>query len=365
MAALPHAAASSLAAPCLTHSSPAQIANEVEGAPESWLMWVGIYKLLLGKKRHANWHWTDESRKRPTPMALFIARSENPEWFEVLGWRLERSPLRPFMRLIALGYEFEAWQELPQTLRDVVLFVPRLFMALVRFILRRPAPEAEEEEEEEGSEESAETAGRHERLRKRLCAAAGLFGIYSTWTIFAWFIFTCASRAGCRTCVCLRSDARPASGADGMLIYNQLGSAAESQFANQWGVGYAMDNASEWKDVCVTAVKTALILVVLDLLRITKDRPWFEEHSALCRICSRCRTCGFIMLTHGARGAGALVADFVSVQVRAMCRRFSTRISVPPDTAPRAQAMLFNGAARSWWTQTKVLVRYQTRLTDD
>jgi hypothetical protein len=151
-------------------------------------MWVGIWKLLLGKKRHVNWHWTDESRKRPTPMALFIARSENPEWFEVLGWRLEQSPLRPFMRLIALGYEFEAWSELPQTLRGVLLFVPRLVIALGRLILRRLAPEEEEEkrEEEEGSEENAETAGRHERLRKRLCAAAGLFGIYLMWTIFSW-----------------------------------------------------------------------------------------------------------------------------------------------------------------------------------
>ena len=64
-----------------------------------------------------------------------------------------------------------------------------------------------------------------------------------------------------------------------MIIYTQLGSDAESQFAQQWGVGYAMDNASEWQDVCTTAVKTALILVVLDLLRITKDRPWFEEHT--------------------------------------------------------------------------------------
>jgi hypothetical protein len=82
-----------------------------------------------------------------------------------------------------------------------------------------------------------------------------------------------------------------------MLIYNQLGSDAESHFAQQWGVGYAMDNASEWQDVCATAVKTALILVVLDLLRITKDRPWFEEHSALRRIRSRCCTCGFVLLT--------------------------------------------------------------------
>ena len=29
------------------------------------------------------------------------------------------------------------------------------------------------------------------------------------------------------------------------------------------------------------------------------------------------------------------------------------------------QAMLFNGAARNWWQQTRVLVRFQTRMTDD
>jgi hypothetical protein len=43
-----------------------------------------------------------------------------------------------------------------------------------------------------------------------------------------------------------------------------------------------------------------------------RNRPWFEEH-----------------------------ADFVSVQ-----------------------AMLFNGAARNWWQQTRVLVRYQSRMIE-
>ena len=119
-----------------------------------------------------------------------------------------------------------------------------------------------------------------------------------------------------------------------MIVYKQLGADAESQFAQQWGVGYAMDNASEWQDVCVTAVKTALILVVLDLLRITKDRPWFEEHGAFERCVVRCRAAD-------AEHCCTFAADFVSVQ-----------------------AMLFNGAARNWWSQTKVLVRYQTRLTD-
>ncbi len=61
------------------------------------------------------------------------------------------------------------------------------------------------------------------------------------------------------------------------------------------------------------ALKAALILVILDVLRITRDRPWLEEH-----------------------------IDFVS-----------------------AQALLFNGAARNWWQQTRLLVQVQRRMLDE
>ena len=149
-----------------------------------------------------------------------------------------------------------------------------------------------------------------------------------------------------------------------MLIYTNLGSDAQTEFSKTWGIGYALDNvrytccsasarrpepplrqlrhvtartqASEWQDVIKTAVQAALVLVILDLLRITRcapatrtpahrggrtgrsparsrrDRPWLEEH-----------------------------IDFVSVQ-----------------------ALLFNGAARNWWQQTRLLVRYQSRMVD-
>lgn len=73
-----------------------------------------------------------------------------------------------------------------------------------------------------------------------------------------------------------------------------------------------MNNASEWQEVAKTAAKTALILVILDLLRLSKNGSWFEEH-----------------------------VDFVSMQ-----------------------AVLFNGAAKSWWQQTRTLVRLQARLTE-
>ena len=37
-----------------------------------------------------------------------------------------------------------------------------------------------------------------------------------------------------------------------------------------------MDNATEWQEVLKTAAKTALILVILDMLRLSKNLDWFE-----------------------------------------------------------------------------------------
>ena len=145
--------------------------------------------MLLGKKAHAQWHFADASRPRPSALTMRIMRGENPAWFEVLAFRLELSPLRPFMRLLALAYEFEAWTELPHTMRDVALFLPRLALALGRCVLRRPAAEKDDwaTEEDEGSEASPEMMARRDRLRKRLCATAGLVGVYLVWIIFSWY----------------------------------------------------------------------------------------------------------------------------------------------------------------------------------
>ncbi len=58
--------------------------------------------------------------------------------------------------------------------------------------------------------------------------------------------------------------------------------------------------------------QAALLIAILDALRLSKNASWFEEH-----------------------------VDFVSMQ-----------------------AVLFNGAAKSWWAQTTTLVRLQSRLVD-
>ena len=92
-----------------------------------------------------------------------------------------------------------------------------------------------------------------------------------------------------------------------MLIYKQLGPAAEQEFAKvrpcfdtsvhaflgthafaaarpaqTWGVGYALDNASEWQDVLKTAVQAALVVVVLDALRLSRSSSWCVAGVCVC-----------------------------------------------------------------------------------
>ena len=71
------------------------------------------------------------------------------------------------------------------------------------------------------------------------------------------------------------------------LADKNLGPEAQNAFSQTWGVSYALDNCTEWQDVIIEACKAAVILVLLDLLRITKDRPWFEARCCvLPGICS-------------------------------------------------------------------------------
>jgi hypothetical protein len=77
-----------------------------------------------------------------------------------------------------------------------------------------------------------------------------------------------------------------------MLIYKQLGAAAQEEFANSWGIGFALNNASEWQEVAKTAAQTAIVLVVLDVLRITRNADWFAEHGALSHAGVRYVCCG-------------------------------------------------------------------------
>ena len=140
------------------------------------------------------------------------------------------------------------------------------------------------------ADDGGEEDGAADALAKRLYAAAGLLGIYVCWAIYSWFIFTY-----------------------GMLIYRQMGDQAQRKFTQSWGINFGLDSAQQWKDVAQETAKTAVILVILDLLLIMGHRPWLEEH-----------------------------LDHLSVQ-----------------------CTLFAGVAGSWWQRTWFLVQQQKRLCNE
>ena len=57
-----------------------EMSNEVAGAREGWLTFsLGrVMKLLLGAHAHADWHWTDRTRKPPTELAKWLTTNTNP-----------------------------------------------------------------------------------------------------------------------------------------------------------------------------------------------------------------------------------------------------------------------------------------------
>ena len=289
-----------------------EIANEGD-MPGNWLdAPAGRWKLILGKDAHNGWR-LDDPRRPVSEFTRWIIGGGAESDFQVVKW-LVAFALRRLWALLSGRKAPEV--SFPEEEDDIAR---RSSMseaggrelstqsAAVR-LNEPPGPTPSSSKnalpgdggghdttvaKPSGDAESAASSGASARgaaLEKRLYASAGLLGVYVCWTVFAWVIFTY-----------------------GMLIYKTLGADAQNQFAQTWGVGYALNNASEWQDVFQTAAKAAVLLVILDMLRLTKNATWFEEH-----------------------------VDFVSLQ-----------------------AVLFNGAARSWWQQTHTLVKLQSRLTDD
>jgi hypothetical protein len=71
------------------------------------------------------------------------------------------------------------------------------------------ADDADDAQRSSGAPSASDgAAARSDALVKRLYSVAGLLGVYVTWAIMAWFIFTY-----------------------GMLIYKQLGANAQAEFA--------------------------------------------------------------------------------------------------------------------------------------
>ena len=245
-----------------------EIANEVEGAAESWVAWGGIWRMLLGKHAHKDWRWAHDA-----PSDLVQLLTAAPGYWALAKFALRKALSALLRNGAAKDGERSEGAEVDEGHRSSELGKSGLK-------LEAPSSSGEESKSEEGDARSA-------ALARRLYAAAGLLGVYVTWAIFSWFIFTY-----------------------GMIIYRRLGPEAEKQFVKTWGVGIGLDQAQQWQDVGKEALKVAALIIILDMLRVTTHRAWFEDF-----------------------------CDFAS-----------------------CQALLFKGSARSLWGQISVLVRHQSRV---
>ena len=262
---------------------------------EGWLIYAGLPRLLLGWTSHRRWVWATQ---RPSDLVIWVA-STYPEalkfpWlaFSFLGWWLPKQ-LLPGGAYAALEARFggRSWSA---GWLGVALLVcgPFGWLVLIAVALTARRPHTQHGTASSGGGEHGGAAGcwGNAATRVKLAATGGVLAVLAAWAIYAWFVFTF-----------------------GMQVYSHLGADAEKKFAQTWGIGYGLDQAAQWKEVAQTALKAAMVVVLLDALRVKSHWAWLEE-----------------------------AADFASVQ-----------------------CVLFDGVSRTWWQQTQALMARQYRAFDE
>ena len=63
-----------------------------------------------------------------------------------------------------------------------------------------------------------------------------------------------------------------------MLVYKLLGQGAVNSFAKSFGFSYALNQASEWKDILNQVFKALFVMVILERLHLSSPVGWLEEH---------------------------------------------------------------------------------------
>ena len=98
-------------------------------------------------------------------------------------------------------------------------------------------------------------AGLMTQIKMQLFGVIGMAATYLIWALMSWIIFTYGS-----------------------LVYRLMGDEAQSKFAEGWGVGLAISQATQFKDMVIVALQSALVLTVLETLWLVGNKPWLEEH---------------------------------------------------------------------------------------
>ena len=254
-----------------------EIANDSE-APENWLEWVGIQKLIWGRRAHRGWHYTGPAGQ-PNRFVRWYCRSSTAPVAETAA-NLCRS--------------FLAWltcSDAPWTVEAREAAVAAALEANQGDAAKENGAACQHEAASELGDDSGSTSSlgsaRELKRSKRAAMAFGIGGTILTWTIFAWFIFVRVQSV---------FNFRPVYPADrpapaqtyGALIYRLLGGNAEESFARSWGISYAMNAVTEWDDILREALKGAFVMVLMERLFLTRNSSWLEARHAQGAFVQRC-----------------------------------------------------------------------------
>ena len=265
-----------------------EIANDSE-APESWLRYAGMVRILCGRLAHRRWHYTgplgqprrfvrwyirsvDAPRLETLTNTLHTIRAAitgaPPPWHapreesETEAARDDRARFQTSIGL-SLAHLVGDFDDSPRAAQTAEAEAVRARLSQQSSISwTMYASHALDDLDCSSSGASglhhghspAEEAAHLRRLKRRL-TALGLCGVLMVWACSAWFIFTY-----------------------GLLIFQLLGADAQHSFTRSWGVSYGVGAATEWRSVLQHAVLSVALLAIAERMHLTRPVAWLEDH---------------------------------------------------------------------------------------
>ena len=255
-----------------------EIANDSE-APESWLRYAGLGRLVFGRMAHRKWHYTGPLGQPPRVVRWYIRSASAPLLESMVNAGITlRDAVLSLLRLLACRRARAPKANEHDCVQAATAATPRLSSAQstdddaarIRSLsllasIRWSEGRSDDQLEDEAGGSSTLSGARNERShmaealrlrrRKRALTVVGLVSVLLLWTVIVWFILTY-----------------------GLLIYQLLGLDAQRSFTRSWGVSYGVGAATEWRDVLRQALIAIVILAVAERMHLTRPVTWLEEH---------------------------------------------------------------------------------------
>jgi len=211
----------------------ARMACEIYGAQNGWLSFTPIPRFIYGGLRATCWwHWSGQTRHRPRKLVRWLALNPNPYWHDIFYFCVPHF----FRRLIDARIKRRP-EEPPPPLLGVL----------------PPFRSQSLSEKETATEVPRDYETQQARSRRALICA--VLGFYVVWAIMAYFAFV-----------------------HGLIISTCLSGGAETKFAGAWGWSQAFQQLRQLGGVARGAFVAAIVMVILDVMRLTTDARFFDEY---------------------------------------------------------------------------------------